>query len=457
MLQSIDIEMNVRGYLHLLEEQGMDISAFMKTYNELSESLAPAERMNDSAWCQLERDVFLAASGWETDEPSTLDEIKKRRPAERTDAYDSVPDDSVLRDRAAGGWFGRIAGCIQGKPVECCMKETDSRGKLRSLLDNAGEYPLDGFITLEIIEPYWKEMWAEKGMPTWFKEGRGRDSLRGHITFAPADDDLNYTVLSMKILDQYGPDFTPDNVLSAWTSNLSYSAVCTAEKAAYRNKVMGMSYPETAAFMNPMGEWIGAQIRTDAYGYVMPGKPGRAAELAWNDAACSHYKNGIYGAMWVSAAIAAAYIESDPETVILRGLEQVPEECRFTEHMKLTLDACRAHGDDFEKTFDDIEKRLGFYHCVHTVNNACVVAAALMHGGDDFGKVISIAVMGGLDTDCNGATAGSIAGVMLGKGNIDSRWTDVFNDTLHTSISGRNVVKISDLVSETVEFINKFK
>lgn len=72
-----------------------------------------------------------------------------------------------------------------------------------------------------------------------------------------------------------------------------------------------------------------------------------------------------------------------------------------------------------------------------------------MHGGADLGQVISVAVMGGWDTDCNGATAGSIAGAMVGLDRIDRRWVTPFNDTLHTSIEGRRVQKISALIEET--------
>jgi ADP-ribosylglycohydrolase len=209
--------------------------------------------------------------------------------------------------------------------------------------------------------------------------------------------------------------------------------------------------------MNPYCEWIGAQIRADPYGYVFPGEPAKAARLAWNDAAASHVKNGIYGAMWVAACIAAAYVEDDPERIIMRGLEQVPSSCRLREHVTRTVEVAKRNGDDYEKTFSDIDQHLGHYHCVHTVNNACIVVAGLIHGGRDFGRCISIAVMGGLDTDCNGATAGSIAGTMLGTKEIPGRWRDVFNDTLHTSVVGEGVLRISALARETVELAQRLR
>ena len=58
--------------------------------------------------------------------------------------------------------------------------------------------------------------------------------------------------------------------------------------------------------------------------------------------------------------------------------------------------------------------------------------------------------MGGLDTDCNGATAGSVMGALLGAEAIPAKWTDCLADSLHSSLEGMNVNSISDLTSRTV-------
>ncbi len=448
----VEFDIDAKNYIYLLAEQGADVGEFRARLEELESLVPEEERAGDERWQRLTEDVYAAATVWTTDEPSGLEDIRMARPPTRVDAYGGEFDEAFVRDRIAGGWQGRIAGCILGKPVECLMREKDSRTELHKLLSESGEYPITDFISERTILPYWERLGTA---PTWFAAGSGNPSLREYLSYAPADDDLNFTVVSLDVLHKCGACFAPDNLLDMWLAKLPYGAVCTAEKLAYRNRVMGLRWPETATFVNPYGEWIGAQIRTDAYGYVSPRRPEAAARMGWSDAAASHVKNGIYGAMWVSACIAAAFEEGAAEAVIRRGLEQVPSESRFTTHVLATLEAAAANGDDFERTFDDIERRLGTYHCVHTINNACVVAAALMHGGADFGRVISIAVMGGLDTDCNGATAGSIAGVMLGASRIPSKWTAPFNDTLKTAVRGRETVRISAIVEETVGLANR--
>ena len=61
----------------------------------------------------------------------------------------------------------------------------------------------------------------------------------------------------------------------------------------------------------------------------------------------------------------------------------------------------------------------------------------------------------GFDTDCNGATVGSILGMANGIEAIPEYWTKPINDTLHTSIFGINAVKISDRVKLTLEHIKQ--
>ena len=59
--------------------------------------------------------------------------------------------------------------------------------------------------------------------------------------------------------------------------------------------------------MNPYREWVGAQLRADVWGWTAPSDPLRAAEMAYRDASISHVKNGIYGALFVAGAVAAAF------------------------------------------------------------------------------------------------------------------------------------------------------
>ena len=74
----------------------------------------------------------------------------------------------------------------------------------------------------------------------------------------------------------------------------------------------------------------------------------------------------------------------------------------------------------------------------------------MLYGNGDYGKSICMAVEAGFDTDCNGATVGSILGMANGIQSIPEYWKKPINDTLHTSIFGIDKVKISNRVKMTM-------
>ena len=87
----------------------------------------------------------------------------------------------------------------------------------------------------------------------------------------------------------------------------------------------------------------------------------------------------------------------------------------------------------------------------HTISNALIVAAALLYGKGDYGKTICLAVQTGFDTDCNGATVGSVIGMIGGTAAIGKEWSDPINNMLDTNIFGVGRVKISEMAKKTME------
>jgi ADP-ribosylglycohydrolase len=102
------------------------------------------------------------------------------------------------------------------------------------------------------------------------------------------------------------------------------------------------------------------------------------------------------------------------------------------------------------------DEKIGHHWC-HTVSNAMIVAAGLIYGELDLEKSIGIAVSGALDTDCNGATVGSIVGMMLGAKKLPGKRTTPLCDHLISGVDGFGKVKISELASRTVMLIGKAK
>jgi ADP-ribosylglycohydrolase len=383
------------------------------------------------------------------EEPSDLASIRAVRPADRFARNAAALDGERLSDRALGAWLGRSAGCLLGQPVEGWR-----RARLTGFLRETGNYPIRAYMSSDVPQAVIDKYNIINKARVY---GGHYVNWINNVSHMVEDDDMNYTILGLAVLEQYGYDFAPDDVAEAWLMNLPLLHVCTAERVAYKNLTNGVEPPRSAAYRNVYREWIGAQIRADFFGYVNPGHPELAAEMAWRDASISHVKNGIYGEMWVAAMLAAAAVTDDLEAVVRAGLGEIPERSRLAEDVRTIL-AWKREGIDAETAIDRIHERYdetNGHHWCHTNSNAMIVALGLLFGGGDFVRSIGLAVAAAFDTDCNGATVGSVLGMMHGASALPSEWIDPLNDKIKSGVDGFGLVRISELAERTVGLIRR--
>ncbi|MEV7369455.1 ADP-ribosylglycohydrolase family protein [Streptomyces sp. NPDC090301] len=332
-------------------------------------------------------------------------------------------EDDALRDRLHAAWLGRAAGCLLGKPVEKLGLHA-----IRALARATGNWPLSTWFTARGVPP---ELLAAH---PWNRRSAAT-SLAENIDGMPEDDDLNYPLLNLLLLQRHGRGFSTADVARLWLDELPAGRTFTAERVAYRNLLDGIEPPLTAVHRNPFREWIGAQIRADIHGWTHPGDPVAAAEQAYRDAALTHTANGVYGAMFVAATLAAAATgTADVHRSLAEGLAVVPPRSRLAQAVRRGIRLAR-DTPDFDTVADRLHTELGGYHWVHAVPNAALLAAALTHADGDFTRSICAAVSGGWDTDSNGATAGSVAGLLAGHPDrLPERWTSPLKNRLATSV-----------------------
>jgi len=420
-------------------EEGLDID----TYKDVFDSISALPRgIHKTALANALFDVIHTAGqcgGYPYFEPSEYEAICKERngwslPCEpiRSDA---------LKEKIEGAWFGRICGCLLGKPIEGIRTN-----ELIPLLKETNNYPLNRYL---LNADMTDSVCGKYNFPL------ANRCYADNIACAPADDDTNYTVLYQKIIDDYGRDFTPSNVADAWMYYQPKNAYCTAERVAFRNFVAGYRPPQSAIYQNPYREWIGAQIRADYFGYINPGNWEAAAEMAWRDACISHTKNGIYGEMFVAAMLAAAAVLDDIAQIIQAGLSQIPAQSRLY-HAVLHIMEMYNSGVSQSDCFHDIHQRWdehsGHDWC-HTISNAEIVVASLLYGNNDYARSICMAVETGFDTDCNGATVGSVLGMKNGIRSIGKEWIAPVNGKLSTAIFGIDTIDIAVLIEKTMQHI----
>lgn len=268
----------------------------------------------------------------------------------------------------------------------------------------------------------------------------------------PEDDDLNYPILALDLLEIHGAQLTTDQVAQAWLANLPAGRVFTAERAAYRNLLDARPVPETATHHNPFREWIGALIRADVHGWAHPGDVHAAAASAWVDARLSHTRNGIYGELWAAALCASALVESDPAAVLDAAAPVVPPASRLARALALGRQVgCDLAGGsrDLAGALDVLHREFAGLHWVHTLNNAALIACAIEASRGEYGAGVAIAIAGGWDTDSVGATVGSVLGALAGADGLPRRWVEPIGDRLATSLPGAGERSIRRLAERT--------
>lgn len=342
----------------------------------------------------------------------------------------------TTEDRVRGAWLGRAAGCLLGKPVEKI-----ARSGIRAIAESTNNWPISGYFTEIGLDPVVaKEFpWNRRSRPT---------SLVENINGMPEDDDLNFPLIALDLLERVGVNFSTDDVAQSWLANLPGGRVFTAERIAYRNLLDGYEPDEAGVIGNPFHDWIGAQIRTDVYGWASPGRPETAARLAHADARLSHSRNGIFGACFVAAASSAAITTDSVDDVILAGLSVVPASSRYAAAIARGAQLGKSDLDD-ETAIDAIYADYGHLHWVHVLNNAALLAFALTRSDGDFTRAITLAVSGGWDTDSTGATAGAICGALSGASALPASFIDPLHNRLASSVPGFDGIGFDELARRT--------
>jgi ADP-ribosylglycohydrolase len=342
-------------------------------------------------------------------------------------------EDDRLAARLQGAWLGRAVGNTLGKPVEGLTRQEVER-----YLRAAGQWPQRGYLPL--LDP------LPDGVARLHPSAPV--ATAGNFTDVPRDDDIDWTILGLHLLERYGSSFTTDDIAREWLDRIPFSQTYTAERAAYRNLAGGVRPPETATVRNPYREWIGALIRADAFGYVAPGDPGRAARLAMRDARLTHTANGVYGEMWAAGLVAAALAADDVQDAFGQALQLVPGRSRLAATLR-EVSEIRRRRATVSEALDWVDLTLSHYPWVHTINNAALIAIGLLWGRD-FLDAVGIAISGGRDTDSTAATVGSVYGALHGAQAVPAELGQV-DVQVRSAVRDFDRVTIRELARRTLD------
>ncbi len=268
-----------------------------------------------------------------------------------------------------------------------------------------------------------------------------------------ADDDTDIEYMYWQLTGASShPKLTPTQIRTAWLKHIysNEDAPLSAtefrrenylwvsnERAYYLMKDDGLLPPATSApEQNPDHSMIDAQLTTESFGLMAPGRPDIALELAATPIGVT--------ASGEAAAIARFYVVMHAAAISIDGegdraqqlrdiaalaAEQLPASGYARDMYNFILAAYRTNPDktDWERTRDAIYLRYqvngaagyGYQRPFDAGINFAASLISLFYGEGDFKRTLQIATLAGWDSDNPTATWGGLLGFTLGKSGLE--------------------------------------
>ena len=270
------------------------------------------------------------------------------------------------------------------------------------------------------------------------------------------NDDLDLQLVWLKLLEDEGTDPSVARLAEYWSR---YAASYPWNEYGFfmRNFTRGLRPPVAGCFENYFVDEMGSPIRSEIWACLHAGDPQAAARMAWKDSAVDHAGGeGMWGEMFWAAVEAAAFVEDDPITLIRIGLAMIPLSSHVARSIREAVwcfDNKLTWGDARER----IATRFGHIQPCNAVPNHGFTIIGWLYG-NDFGDRLCKAVNCGFDTDCTGATLGSLLGILGGTAAIPARWRDPIGTNIVVHQYTRNFTPpptLDDLTDRTVALAEK--
>jgi len=264
------------------------------------------------------------------------------------------------------------------------------------------------------------------------------------------NDDLDLQLVWLVALEEKGIDIDATVLAEYW---LTYITPHWAEYGAAKiNLKGGMQPPYSGMENNPHKDSCGAFIRSEIWACIAPGHPEVAVRYACEDAKVDHGNGeGTYAEIFCAAMESAAFVVKDIHKLIDIGLSYIPETSGVARVVRMVVEEYRA-GRPYLDVRDEIMRKYRAQYMAYAgisqedrdkgfadgpvgwdaPANIGYVVIGLLYGEGDFEKSICYTVNCGEDTDCTGATVGSIFGIIHGVDAIPEKWIKPIGRSIKT-------------------------
>lgn len=293
----------------------------------------------------------------------------------------------VLKDKIAGGWAGKMIGVTYGAPTEF-----HARGK--TFDDSIQWTPKD------IIGSMWQ-------------------------------DDIYVQLTFMMTMDKYGID-APAEKFQEMFAKAGYM-LWHANMQARKNYFDGIFAPASGnPEFNSHADDIDFQIEADYLGFMCPGMPVTASELADKIGHIMNYGDGVYGGIFLASLYTQAFFEKNIPVIIDEALKSIPDE---SDYARIITDVVELHGHypgDWKAAWEELQAKWGSDHfCgagsdfnIDAKLNGAYIVMGLLYGNGDPAKTLEITTRCGQDSDCNPSSAMAVLGVISGFDKLPQNMKD---------------------------------
>ena len=283
----------------------------------------------------------------------------------------------VLKDKIAGGWAGKMIGVTYGAP-------TEFRAQNRIYADSV------------------------KWVPANSKESMWQDDIYVQLTFLMTMDKYGIEAPVKKFHEIFAKSGYP-----LWHANMQ----------ARKNYYDSIFAPASGSPQYSMhADDIDFQIEADYIGFMCPGMPQTASEMANKIGHIMNYGDGVYGGIFVAALYSEAYFESDILKVTEMALATIPAESDYSRIVRDVIMLHKQYPSDWQKSWKELEAKWGdvdicgagsTFNIDAKLNGAYIVMGLLYGDGDPL-KTLEITTRCGQDSDCNPSNAMAVLGIIKG-------------------------------------------
>jgi ADP-ribosylglycohydrolase len=292
---------------------------------------------------------------------------------------------TAFREKVYGCWLGKNCGGTLGAPLEKMWGEA------------------------EMFDVWWYPQLQEGGIP---------------------NDDLEMQLIWLKALEEVGPHIKAADLARYWLDHIGYN--WDEYGLSKTNLRLGLLPPVSGFYNNWFKHCMGSPIRSEIWACVAPGVPSIAARLAYEDAICDHAGGeGIFGSLFNAAVESAAFVVEDREQLIDIGLSYIPSWSKTAQAIS-TARMAYAEGLDWKGARERVLRTTPSPIAQYSPINLGFQVIGWLYG-EDFGDALCKAVNCGYDTDCTGATLGSVLGILAGQYRLPEKWTEPLGEAITTN------------------------